>query len=432
MKKSLMNKFTLKIISVAIAFFIWFLVMTVEDPVMVQKITDVPVTLINEEYIKSTGRVAMMPERGNTVTVYVTGKTSVVGKLKASDITAIADLQQIVDLESDPIMVPVKATCAGISDDKISTGSNNLEIIIDDLDTVECIIVPTSGESKPGTGYAVGKLKSNPEMVTVRGPHSIVKTIDKVAAEVKVSGLVEDITLSTTLVIYDKNGDELSENQVKALTISDTTVDVAVDLWEMRTDIEIEPNYIGEPKSGYYVGDITVTPATVSIAGTNEALKAFEESGNIIELDENLISVEGRYADFEATIDRDDVIELLPEGIKLVSENETFSVKIPILPLQAREYSIPTTSITVENKPEDMNLVYASDKLNIRIHGRDSAAFARLKEEDIKLSIDVEGLAEGEQEVPVTITLPTGFKEVEEVTVTVTLTKASQITENTN
>ncbi|MGI6095835.1 MAG: YbbR-like domain-containing protein [Lachnospiraceae bacterium] len=427
MKKSLMNKFTLKIISVVVAFFIWLLVMTIEDPVMVQKITGVPVTLVNEDYIKSTGKVAMMPEKGNTVTVYVTGKTSVVGKLKAEDITAIADLQQIVDLESDPIMVPVTATCAGISEDKISTGYNNLEVIIDDLDSVECIVVPTSGDSKPGKGYSVGKMKSNPEVVTIRGPHSIVKTIDKVSAEVNVNNLVKDVTLPSELVIYDKNGDALSENQIKALTVSDTNADVAVDLWELRTDIKIEPGYTGEPRSGYYVGNITLTPSSVTIAGTDEALEEFEKAGSVIQLDESMISVEGKHADFETTIEREDVIELLPEGIKLVSENETFSVKVAILPLRTKEYSIPTTSIMVENKPQDMNLVYDSEKVTLRIQGRSDEAFTALQEEDIQLSIDVSKLEEGEHEVPVVVTTPDGFKEAEELKVKITLTKVPEI-----
>ena len=51
MKKSLMNKFTLKILSLLIAILIWLLVMNIETPSITQTYTDIPVTFVNEAYI---------------------------------------------------------------------------------------------------------------------------------------------------------------------------------------------------------------------------------------------------------------------------------------------------------------------------------------------------------------------------------------------
>ena len=53
MKKSLINKFTLKIISLAIAVLIWLIVRNVQDPVIVQTFYDIPVTLVNESYLSN-------------------------------------------------------------------------------------------------------------------------------------------------------------------------------------------------------------------------------------------------------------------------------------------------------------------------------------------------------------------------------------------
>ena len=59
MKKNLMNKLTLRILSLFIAIFIWLLVVNIEDPVRTITITDVPVTFVNESYIESMNKVAL-------------------------------------------------------------------------------------------------------------------------------------------------------------------------------------------------------------------------------------------------------------------------------------------------------------------------------------------------------------------------------------
>lgn len=244
--------------------------------------------------------------------------------------------------------------------------------------------------------------------------------------------MTEDGSVQSQLKIYDKNGDELSETQVKALTVSETEVEVSVDLWERRLDIPLEVDYGGEPADGYQVGTITVTPASVTIAGTEEALAEFEEAGNKIVLTEDMVSVSGRSADFETTIEREDVTELLPEDIRLVSDNETFSVKVSILPLKTKEYSIPSTSITVNNKAEDLTLVFESEKVVVRIRGKDEAAFAQLAEGDVKASIDVADLGEGEHEVPLTVTAPDGFEVLDSLNVKIKLTEAVETSVKTN
>ena len=111
-----MNKFTLRILSLFIAIFIWLLVVNIEDPVRTITITDVPVTFANESYIESMNKVALMEDGKDTVDVKVTGASSIMKKISRDNISAVADLTQIVDLESDPIMVPVYVSYSGRSE----------------------------------------------------------------------------------------------------------------------------------------------------------------------------------------------------------------------------------------------------------------------------------------------------------------------------
>ncbi len=129
--KNLMNKFTLRILSLFIAIFIWLLVVNIEDPVRTITITDVPVTFANESYIESMNKVALMEDGKDTVDVKVTGASSIMKKISRDNISAVADLTQIVDLESDPIMVPVYVSYSGIEEHNIEARPRNIPITIE-------------------------------------------------------------------------------------------------------------------------------------------------------------------------------------------------------------------------------------------------------------------------------------------------------------
>ena len=93
--KKLLNNLPLKILSILIAIVIWYVVVSVNDPIVKERF-DVPVQVTNEAYIAAGKKTYQIEEEYQTVTVTVTDNNSVVSRLKASDITVTADLTQIV------------------------------------------------------------------------------------------------------------------------------------------------------------------------------------------------------------------------------------------------------------------------------------------------------------------------------------------------
>ena len=81
MKKSLMNKSTLKILSLLIAILIWVVVKNVQDPMLVKIVTRIPVTIVNESYLASNLEVPLLIEGQDTVNVKVKGRESVVKEI---------------------------------------------------------------------------------------------------------------------------------------------------------------------------------------------------------------------------------------------------------------------------------------------------------------------------------------------------------------
>lgn len=422
MKKSLMNKSTLKILSLLIAILIWVVVKNVQDPMLVKVITRIPVTIVNESYLASNLEVPLLIEGQDTVNVKVTGRESVVKELTREDFTAIADMTQIISMETTPRMVPVKVSCEGLLDSDISVTPGNIQVDIEEQTSVEKIIAVNTGDTIPDKNYEVGVLKANPEKVTISGPESIVNKIDRVVAMVDVTGRKETrIELDSELKIYDKNQDELSEKQLSYLDlkeIKNNKIKVTAEFWKAQNKISVKADISGSPKYGYQVSEIKLVPDTISIAGTDEALQKLAEAGNTLEIPGSMIDVSGKSSDFEVNID---LTELLPQNTKLARDlNSSVIVTVKILPYNSQDFELSATQIQTENIPEDMDLVFGQEKITVRLKGKDED-LKNLKPETVQMKINLKDYKEGEYTVPVTVTLPGGYELVDEIAVKVKL-----------
>lgn len=404
-------------VSVAVAALVWLLVVNIDDPIITRQISGVTVQMQNEAYIESGGKMSMIEGGQNVVTVEVVGKRSIVDNLSAEDLIATADLKQIVNMNTDPIMVPITVNCSKLKSENLVPNPRNLSVDIDEIMTQEYIVTVTSGESQPRKGYEIGTLSSSPDKIKITGPQSLIRKIDKVVATVDASNLQEDTIMKAGLKIIDRNQDEWDQdgldskmNYLKYDT-SVPEVNVSIDLWSVRNDIAIKGSYVGSPAEGYKVEKLTFTPGHISVAGSEEALEKLSADGNSIQVPDDTIDVTGKNSDFEVKIN---IENLLPENIKLTKDtSDTVIASVDILPQDSREYSIPTTSIIGQNIPQGLQLVYETEKIQIRIR-ENSGSLDQLKESDIKASVDLTGKTEGSYQVPVKIELPQGYSLVEQ------------------
>ena len=426
MKKSLMNKFTLKILSLAIAVLIWLIVRNVQDPVIVQTFYDIPVTLVNESYLSNNMKIPLLIDGDDTVKVRIKAEESVIKELKKEDIVAQADTTQIY-MDATPKMVPVEVTCKGIADDNITVTPRNIQVDIENQTSVEKTIAVNTGDTTPDKDYEVGSLQANPEKVTISGPESIINKIDKVVAKIDVTGMKEsNVELDSELKIYDKNQDELSEKQLSYLNLAgvqDNKIKIQAQFWKVQKNVKIGSEYSGSPQYGYEVDSVSVVPETLSLAGTDEALQKLAVEGNTLTIPASYIDVSGKDSDFDVKVD---ISELLPENMKLARDiNSTVIATVKILPYNSRDYEVSPTQIKVENKPENMNYKFEPDKIVARIKAKEED-LDNLKTDDIQMKIDLKDAKAGENTLPVTVTLPEGYELVEDITVKVALIEASE------
>lgn len=427
MKKNMINKFTLKVLSLIIAILIWLLVRNVDDPIVVRTFYEIPVSIENASYLAENLEIPLLVDGKDTVKVRVKGARSVVSKLKKEDIKAVADMTQIISKDTTTIMVPVEVTGTGISDSDITVRPRNIQVDIEKQKSVEKTIAVSTGDTQPDKDYEIGNLKANPEKVTISGPETIINKIDKVVALIDVTGRKEsNIEIKSQLKIYDKNLDELSPKQLEYLNIkeiSDNTIRIQAQFWKVKQNVKIKAEYSGEPKRGYEVDSINLVPDTISVAGTDEALKKLEQEGNTLEIPGKYIDVTDKAGDFEQNID---LSELLPEDLKLVRDlNSSVIATVKILPYNSRDYEVSVTQIEADNKAEDLDLVFQDEQITIRAKAKEQDLDS-LSAANIQVQIDLSGYGEGEYEVPVTVTLPGGYELVESIKVKVKLVPGAE------
>ena len=428
-KRKLTDNLSLKIMSVAIAIVVWLIVVNIDNPVGTNYYTITDVELINKEYVESSdtiGKMCMPEENQDSVKVAITASKKVRDRIRLSDITAVADLQQAVSLDTDPVMVPITVTCsaAGVLPSDIKVTPQNLTVNLDEKETQEFVVNVSKGDTKPGKDYEVGSLTASPEKIRITGPKTLVNKIDKVNATIALDGNTEDYTQEVNLTIYDKNQETLSESEMNSLRIENNAkVVVTAKLWKIRTGVKIAAGYIGTPASGYQVGSVKTVPDTISVAGNTEGLESLSENDNMITIPADRIDISDESKDVERKIS---LKNLLPDNVKLTSDSsEDVWVTVSILPVGSREFNLPTKNIEVKNKPDNLQVTFETAQIALRIKS-ESEDLADLNiDEDVKAEIDLKDKEAGNYKVPVKLSLPDGYEMVEDVYTEVVISPAS-------
>ena len=428
-KRKITDNIPLKIMSVAVAVVVWLIVVNIDNPVGTNYYTLTNVELINKEYVESSdtiGKMCMPEEKQDSIRIAITTNKKIRDKIKVSDITATADLQKAVSLDTNPVMVPITVTCSvpGVTPNDIKVTPQNLSVNLDEKETQEFVVNVSRGDTKPGKDYEVGSLTANPEKVRITGPKSLVNKIDKVNATISLDGNTQDFTQDVNLTIIDKNQEALSDSEMNSLRIENNAkVSVTARLWKIRQGVGISAGYVGSPASGYQVGTVTTVPDTISVAGSTEGLETLTQNDNTITIPADSIDISGESRDVERKISLKD---LLPDNVKLTSDSsEDVWVTVSILPEGSREFTLSTKDIEVKNKPDDLQVTFETAQIEIRIKSDTEDLDDLNTETDIKASIDLKGKEEGNYKVPVTLSLPDGYETVENVSTEVVISSGT-------
>lgn len=425
--KRLLNNIGMKLASVLIAFLIWLVVVTINDPEQTRAFPNVRVAIRNSDAILNADK-AFDVQSGDTTTVYIRGRSSVLDSISSSDITVVADMQYLSNLTDTP-SVQLQISVAGVNIPATDMWCDPQAMLVEVEDKEEknfMVSIVTSGQ--PADGYEVGGTRlTRGDTVVIAGSASTIQKIDRITAPINVSGLSSGDTLETTLRIYDKNGDAFTDTQLSNLEIKTSDgvvleggkVRVRVTIWEVENGIELDVGVVGEPDSEYHMTDVITTPETVNLAGSTTALNALDGVLSI----PDAVDITGATSSVETTIDLEKYLQDNDLGLKLETDSPTtVSVTVQIEKIGTTVVTIPISELNIVNQPENLNMVLTpADKLSVEVQSEEDNTTI-IQNSDVKATLDLSGYqTPGNYTVPVQIELPEGYTLVNGVNIVVNL-----------
>jgi len=416
MKDRLKNNWQLKLLSLGIAVVLWIVVVSIDDPLKSRPISGIQVEVTNGSAITSEGKVYEVLDNSNIITIEVTARRSVLSTLTKDDFKAVANMQDIQLMK----FVPITVSCtknAEVND--ITTKTPNLKISIEDSESRTVpIVVKTSG--KPADGYEVDKTNtiSSPESVRITGAASVIGNIDKVYAEVDVSGMTMDTDRVTKLTLYDNNGDVI-RNSSLTYNVDINSIDVQVKLLKTK-EVPIKASVSGTVADGYRYTRVSCEPSTITLAAKADVLKQATE----IEIPSSQININGAAGDVETVVD---ISEYLPEGTQLAAEEEsTVAVTVIVEKLENQIITLPKEKIEILNVADGRQATFlTSADLSVQVRAL-KETLETLNISDWEAYVDLADYTrEDTVEVPLTVVLPEGYELVETPVVVVKIEKVT-------
>lgn len=407
--KTLTKNLGFKILAVVFAFILWLVVYNTDDPTVTVSYTT-NVTVENASAVTEMNKCYEVLNGTNTVTFAVTAKRSVLNKLEDTDFTAVADMNRmIVNEEGDEANVPIEITSKRSNSSLKYNGKNKyLEVSLEDLMKRRFIITAdTSG--KVADGYALGEVTvTNPNVLNVSGPASIVNKIDSVVATIDVEGMSMNLSDNVIPALYDADGQEIDTTKLK---LSNTTVTISAKILSVK-EIPLVFSTTGVPYGDYRVVEISSKPETVKVKGSSTILNPLSS----LTIPGDVLNVSRAREDITTTID---ISEYLPDGVELVNASDaTVTVTVRIEAYESKKFNLNTSQITVDGLDTNYDLSFEQSTVAVTVSGLKDNLNA-LTVSQLSASIDVTDLGVGTHQVNLELSLDEDNYAYQTITVTV-------------
>ena len=257
------------------------------------------------------------------------------------------------------------------------------------------VVLETSGGLP---GYYLDSAKTDPTMLSVSGPQSLVSQVARAVASIDVSllsGERRSDRNSVQIRLQDAAGNTVESDLIEITnqTVLTDTVVVETELVPMReVPLEVESLVTGEPAEGYELLEVTASQESLLIAAADEVLDAI----TVLTTDQPL-SIEGATQDVTGTVRL-----RRPTGIEnTVPYDVTVTARIGEMTAQR---TLRQVQVEVDGLDDSLRATLSREKQTVQLTGP-YTFINGLSQSDVRLFVDVNGLGEGTHVVPVQISI---------------------------
>jgi YbbR domain-containing protein len=378
---SLLNMLMWFLGSMALAFFVWIIATLESDPINASIFRNVPIQIQVDEGLIITD------QSRRVVSVNVRAPQSILDQLDTDDIQVIADMHQ---LGSGEHRVDLQALVSRRADPDPSP-----RWVIVELEEAREQLVPVevqiTSALPPGFEIQDGEPVLETRQVLVSGPLSMVQQVAATHVSLNLEQRRNPFSDEIRVIPVDLDG-----NIVEGVTVEPPLIEVSVPI-QTRSDIRqvsVVPNIQLETlPEGYALSSIEYAPQVVLLRGPPEPLRGAPGT-----LFTTPIELTGRTGTFEETVN-----VLFPNELLFIVGPQTVNVSIAITPLlSSRQFDpVPVEVIGLTNK---LAAVLSPQEITVLITGP-QIALDDLDLDDIRAVIDLNGLDEGNYQIPAQVSV---------------------------
>lgn len=306
------------------------------------------------------------------------------------------DLTRITDPGEQTLRITTTTTntYGGVVD----VSPDTITLVVDEYVTNYRVPVSVNVTGEYPEGFYGGSFSLNPSMVAVSGPRTIVDQIARVYVDFDASVLSAregDMLTALPMRFVDREGGEVQSDllEVTSAGVVLRTITLGQTLYPTR-DIPLSSSALirGTPARGYEVKSVSISPASLRAAGTEEALAAVEQL-----FIDAAVDVSGATESFTATV-----------RARKPSELEYLSAETVIVSVEIEQTDISRTfdgvKLSARGTGSGLNAALSHKTLSVALTGP-QLMLENLRAAKVTAYVDVTDLQEGEYELPVEIAI---------------------------
>lgn len=317
-------------IALLFAVIVWVVATNEENPVSEGFFSDpVPISYLN----RAEGLV-LVNRSANSAQLRIRASASSWRNLGVSNFTLTADLTGVSAGEHQ---VPLAVKSA---DPRIRVLSIDPPAVRVQLEPTRRVPISVSVRvlDEPPLGYEMKAPELNPTVVNVVGPENEVDLVNDATVEIALRGAKTTIEREASVALHDAQGNALPNLRIEPATVK---VRIPVEQRVGYKDVAIKAVIEGNVTSGYWVSDISVVPASVTLVGNPAALS---QIGGFVETEP--VSVANTRENVSKRVNL-----VLPENVSVLNASDII-VRVAVEPVLGgltirREVSVSNLNCTL-------------------------------------------------------------------------------------
>ncbi|MHB0875258.1 MAG: CdaR family protein [Anaerolineae bacterium] len=381
-------------LSLILAVLVWVGATSAENPAVTgQYAGTVPIKLVNQP----ADTVIVTPLQ-SSVQVTITAPESLWETIRPTDFEAIVDISQVPVGQATNVKVTVRSLRPLVQLRSFTPESVTLQL---DRYATRTVAVRANDVDEVPVGFVAHDPVVEPAVVTIGGPASAVERVQYASVDVWLRGSRETVARSLAPTPMDSN-----DAAVSGVSVTPSTVDVTVELTQranFKGPVPIRVQMLGEVAPLYWVSNITVRPASVTLVGLPSVLEEIPEF-----LETEPVDISNATATVSQRVNL-----VLPAGVSVVPEtaedaaSQTVEVVVEVSPMTGSRTMLQVP-VSMQGLAPDLTATLSPETVDVYLSGP-LAELQALTVEQIVATVNLVDLGAGDHRLTPTVIVPEGI-----------------------